>query len=93
MVDILPLLSSGEADLAFVQALRGASLSGKDRAQLDPDYLFLLSLRGVIELTSAEKQRLSPDHVFILALRKAIKLSTEDKQRLDPDRLFPGADC
>jgi hypothetical protein len=77
-----------QTDMAFVQALRGARLADNDRKQLEPDYLFLLALREVIQLTTMEKNKLSPDHLFILALRGAVKLTNEDKQRLAPDDLF-----
>ena len=52
-----------QADLAFVQALRGASLSYADRAALDTDHLFVLALRKVIELSDAEKTKLSADEL------------------------------
>jgi hypothetical protein len=77
-----------QTDLAFVQALRGSRLADSDRKQLDPDYLFLLVLRKVIQLTDMEKKKLSPDHLFILALRDAVKLTNDDKKRLAPDDLF-----
>jgi hypothetical protein len=86
--DGVPEVLDMQTDMAFVQALRGARLADKDRKQLDPDYLFLLGLRDVIQLTTLEKKKLSPDHLFILALRGAVKLANEDKQRLAPDDLF-----
>ena len=64
-----------QADLAFVQALRGATLSYPDRAALDTDHLFVLALRKAIELTDAEKTKLSADELFVLALRKIVKLT------------------
>jgi hypothetical protein len=77
-----------QADMAFVQALRGAPLADADRKSLDPDHLFLLALRGKIELFAKEKQSLSADHLYLLAVQGAIKLTKEDKQQLPSDHLF-----
>ncbi len=46
-----------QADLAFVQALRGTALADADRKSLDADHLFVLALRGVIDLFAKEKQK------------------------------------
>lgn len=73
-----------QADLAFVQALRGTGLSDADRKSLDADHLFPLALREVIELLPKERERLSADHLFILAVRGTIKLTAEDKQSCHP---------
>ena len=51
-----------QADLAFIQALRGAGLADADRKSLDADHLFLLTLRGAIELLPKERKRLA-EHV------------------------------
>ena len=74
-----------QADMAFIQALRGAALADADRKSLDADHLFVLALRGLIELLPKERKRLSADHLFILAVRGTIKLTAEDKQSLPPD--------
>ena len=49
-----------QADMAFIQALRGTPLADADRKSLDADHLFVLALRGMIELFPKEKQKLSP---------------------------------
>ncbi len=77
-----------QPDLAFVQALRGSSLSPSDRSALEAEHLFLLALRGTIELTPAERQTLTPDHIFILAMGGAMTLTAEDKAALPVDHLF-----
>ena len=58
-----------QADMAFIQALRRAALADADRKSLDADHLFVLALRGLIELLPKERKRLSADHLFILAVR------------------------
>ncbi len=64
--------------MAFVQALRGTTLTDADRKSLDADHLFLLALQGVIELFSKEKQKLSADHLFILAVRRQLPVFFSD---------------
>lgn len=49
-----------QADLAFVQALRGAPLADADRKSLDADHLFVLTLRGVVDLMAKEKRSCLP---------------------------------